>query len=351
MSETEEKENMEKLQKLVKAGPEYLEKNLELGMRYVTDSVVPAMKNVVKDVCREIEKRHKLKEPEDGKENFVIHYTSIGTLVSMLQQAAKNKQNAVKDEQKSSKDETTASLRLYDSVHFNDPDEGNYFYRHLNLPRKYDWLGGKKESHAYIASYIIPDTKRDMGDNLVFWRTYGKEGEGCSLELRIPSGRLGKVLYGPAEVQKTGKRLRSVLDSLSPLVSVSKSSLKEKIQKVREKLAETVWESLARILYLYKSEAYAYERECRFVTHKSDIEEEKIYFEYKEQNNSTPRIRHYYEDEALAIEKILSSGSSITLGPCVPYRHDVYHCLEVLKREANLHGPQIRISTIPYRKS
>lgn len=347
MSEAEE--NMEKLQKFVKAGPEYLEKNLELGMRYVTDRVVPVLKDVVKDLCHEIEERHKLDEP-GGNENFVIHYTSIGTLVSMLQQAAKNKQNAAKDEQKSSKDEKTTSLRLYDSVHFNDPDEGNYFYRHLNLPKKYDWLGGKKESHAYIASFIISDTEGDMNDNLVFWRTYGKEGEGCSLRLRIPSGRLRRVLYGAVEVQKTGKRLCSVLDSLSPLVTVSKSSLKEKIQKVREKLAETVWESLARILYLYKSEAYAYECECRFVTHKSDIEEEKICFEYKEQNNSTPRIRHYYEDEDLAIKNILPSDSSITIGPCVPYRSDVINCLEILKRRAKIYGPEIKTSKISYRK-
>lgn len=348
MSEAEE--NMEKLQKFVKAGPEYLEKNLELGMRYVTDSVVPVLKDVVKDLCCEIEERHRLNENEEKKQNFVIHYTSIGTLVSMLQQAAKNKQNAAKDEQKSSKDEKTASLRLYDSLHFNDPDEGNYFYRHLNLPKKYDWLGGKKESHAYISSFIH-DPKKDMSDELVFWRTYGRDGEGCSLKLSIPSGQLRKVLYGPAEVQKTGKRLRSVLDSLSPLVSVSKSSLKEKIQKVREELAETVWESLARILYLYKSEAYAYERECRFVIHKSDIDESKICFEYQEQNNFSARMRHYCEDEALAIKRILPSDSLITLGPCVPYRHDVCHCIEVLKRKADLHGPKIRISTITYRKS
>ena len=49
-------------------------------------------------------------------------------------------QNEAKDEQESSKDdskdEQNASLRLYDSVHFNDPDEGNYFFRNLNLPKK-----------------------------------------------------------------------------------------------------------------------------------------------------------------------------------------------------------------------
>ena len=154
---------MEKLQILVKAAPEYLAKDPKLGMEYVTDHVVPALEGVLKDLCPKIEKRHSIDRLEEG----VIHYTSINTLVSMLQQAAKNKQNAAKDEQEASKDEQNASLRLYDSVHLNDPDEGNYFYPNLNLPKKHTWLGENKESHAYIASFILPDLKRDMRSYLI----------------------------------------------------------------------------------------------------------------------------------------------------------------------------------------
>lgn len=162
---------MEKLERRVEEAKERFEKdgNFDL-VEYVTRIVIPQLKNVLKDRCRKIEERHKIK-PEDEQYIDVIHYTSINTLVSMLQQAADNKQNEAKkgqnkvqdkqdearDEQESSKDdskdEQNASLRLYDSVHFNDPDEGNYFYRNLNLPKKHDWLGEKKESHAYIASF------------------------------------------------------------------------------------------------------------------------------------------------------------------------------------------------------
>ena len=347
VNEIEEK--MERLQILVKEGREHFERTGDLDLGYVTGFVIPILKEVLQGICREIEERHKLDEAEG---DFVIHYTSIATIVSMLQNASKNKKDVSEDDQESSNDDQNASLRLYDSVHFNDPDEGNYFARHLNLPKRYDWIDKEKKdaSHAYIASFIISDNKRDMSDNLVFWRTYGREGEGCSLKLCIPSCRLRKVLYGANEVKRSGQILRSVLAILDPLVNIRKRLLKEKI---REKLAEAVWESMERIRYLYKSEAYEYENECRFVVAEPDIPDisDKVCYEYQDRNNSPARIRHYYEDEVLEIKKILPSGSLITLGPCVPHSSDVRYCLESLKRKANMYGPEIKLSEISYRKS
>ena len=67
MSNTDEK--MEKLKAQVTAGlqhfkknPEYLERNPEQGMLYVAEIVFPALKDVLKDLCREIENRHRLEE-------------------------------------------------------------------------------------------------------------------------------------------------------------------------------------------------------------------------------------------------------------------------------------------------
>ena len=340
MNETER--TMEKLEILVKAAPEYLVKDPKLGMDYVTDYVVPALEDVLKDLCPKIEKRHSIGRLEEG----VIHYTSINTLVSMLQQAAKNKQNAAKDEQESSKDEQNASLRLYDSVHLNDPDEGNYFYPNLNLPKKHTWLGENKESHAYIASFILPDLKRDMSNNLIFWPTYGKEGEGCSLQLDIPSCRLLKVLYGANHVKETRKLLLPVLNSLRPLVSIRKQLIKKKVQK---KLAEAIWRYLEKIRYLYKSKDYDHEHECRFIIPELDANKNKICFEPKKQNNYLD-VRHYYEHEALKVEKILTTDSLIMIGPCVPYPYNTSYYLKILLNKAGLPGPKIKISKIPYRK-
>ena len=361
----EREKNLEKLKTAVEGSPEYLEKSNNLALGYINWFVIPPLKEALKD-CAE---RHELAEADGGKEEVFIHYMSIATLVSMLQNAStsdEGSQNAsTSDEgsQNASTSDEGSSLRLYDSVHLNDPDEGNYFGRNLNLPKEYDWLNEKDPSqkrniqeqkdkpHAYIASFIIPDTKKDMGDNLVFWRTYGKEGEGCSLSLKVPRGQLKKVLYGAEEVKETGKLLRSVLDSLKSLVEVSEQPIGENIQK---KLAQAVWESLEGIRYLYKSEAYDYEKECRFVLLESDIlgeDKDKICFEYQEQNNSPARIRHYYENKYLKTNRLLVTGSMIMLGPCVPYPHNIRYYLEALMRKAKLFGPKVNISTISYRKS
>ena len=95
-------ERMEKLKTFVKEGREYCDRHGDLGLSYVDEIVIPALKEVLKDLCLEFEERHKIK-PEDEQYIDVIHYTSIGTLVSMLQQEAKNKQNAVKNGQNEAK--------------------------------------------------------------------------------------------------------------------------------------------------------------------------------------------------------------------------------------------------------
>ena len=333
MSQTEE--SLERLGGAVKAGRRRLDRDGDLDRGYITGIVIPLLKAVLAD---KIEEHHKIDE------TFVIHYTSIGALVSILQKAAKNKQEAMKNDQESSKNAQNASLRLYDSVHFNDPDEGNYFYRHLNLPKKYDWLDEKKETHAYVASFIIPDTARDMSDDLVFWRTYGKDGEGCSLKLKIPKGQLRKVLYGVGKVKATRKKLRPILDPIIPLIQI-------KHKEIRTQILEAVHESLGKIRYLYKSEAYRYERECRFVIPELDTEKDKIVFEESQQSDSSVSPRHYYECNALKVEKILVTDSVIRLGPCVSNVYNVTYYIERLLDKAELFGAKIELSTINYRKS
>lgn len=331
-------EKRENLENAVKAGLEYCQKESnELVITYVSESVVPPLKAVLKDVVKEIQENHMFR---DNERKFVIHYTSIAVLLDMLQS--------------SSKDEEDSSLRLYDSVHFNDPDEGKYLER--NLKKQFSWLQdqngleGPRRSHAYIASFIIPDAEKDekgMSDNLVFWRTYGHEGEGCSLFLHIPLHQLRKVLYGPDGTEQTGCTLRAVLDMLKPLVAIERQPLQ---QKIRSMLSAVVWQSLEEVRYLYKSEAYDYEKECRFVIPESAICKDNICFEYQERNNYPGIVRHYCEDKILKISTMLRSGSSITLGPRVSDADNVRYCLEILLKRKELFAPKIKISEISYRK-
>ena len=309
----------------------------------LVETVCPVLEERLKDLCLQIEERHKVSETENKKERFVIHYTNIAVLVTMLQDAAKDNQSS--------------SLRLYDSVHLNDPDEGNYLFR--TLLKEYKWLEKKQKedekknvSHAYIASFILPKEK-DMDNNLVFWRTYGQEGEGCSLSVNAPLSALREVFYGPNEesVKRTVKELQAVLKLLDPL-KIDRPLVQEAVRRI---LAETVWKSLERIRYLYKSKDYEHEHECRMVILESDIDKDKISFEYQHRNNASLRLRHYCEDESLQIKNLMKSGSKTTLGPCVPYRDNVKKCLEILKKrvEKKVDGfsLEIKTSNILYRKS
>ncbi len=345
MSRIEEK--MKCLGHLIESAEEYNEKSDDLVEAYLTHLVVPTLKEVLNDLYGRIKERHRVEErcEDDERPMKFTHYTSINTLVSMIQNTQTNK-----NQEDDSRDKKGSSLRLYDSAHFNDPDEGDYLIRTLGIQEKYKWLREGRIPHAYIASFIIPDGKKDMDDNLVFWRAYGNEGEGCSLSLHIPTNRLYKVLYGRNKVEYTATILLPILDRLDELLDEKILTRQSTRKKIQEALAGAIWSFLERIAYLYKSDAYNYENECRFIVHVSEIPEEKIHFEYGEQYGSPARIRHYYEDDDLSVSNILVTGSTIILGPRVPHPHNVEYCLNTLLRRAALYGPKIKISGIRYRK-
>ena len=345
---------LEKLKIAVNGGQEFLKQSGTLPLEYVTDSVDPPLRDTLKGLCLQIEERHKVHEAESEKGNLFIHYTSIAVLESMLQGLSEKEQKH--KERGDNEPEPPlplcgkkSSFRMYDSVHLNDPDEGNYFVRHLNLPKKYAWLGKTGATHAYIASFIIPNGMKDLSDNLVFWQTYGKEGTGCSLSLTVPRSQLQQVLYGTEQAKSTAKVLRPVLDSLGPLVKSCSPAL---CRAVREKLARTIWESLERFRYSYKSEIYEHESECRRVVLESNIGNPyEICFEDQDPANYPARIRHYYEDEDLEIKKLLATGSSVTLGPCVPRRYNVRYYLKTLMQRVGLEDVEIKFSKLQYRNS
>lgn len=117
-----------------------------------------------------------------------------------------------------------------------------------------------------------------------------------------------------------------------------------------KEIARAVWESLEKVRYLYKSSAYEYEEECRFITTSSEIDlssQQEVVFECKDRSH----IRHYYNHPTLEISRLLTTSTVITLGPCVPYRENIQHCLQVLLKRAELEYTEVRCSGIRYRKS
>ena len=106
----------------------------------------------------------------------VVHYTSAQTAFALLHGALS--------------EEPGASLRLYDSEHTNDPKEGSYFFQGLSISRRSTTgLAAATPSHAYLTSFLIPRVAEDLSDDLTFWRTYGRDGQGCSLQVWVPAER------------------------------------------------------------------------------------------------------------------------------------------------------------------
>lgn len=341
-------DKLQTLHACVQAGKERFDKRGKLNHEYVKGVVIRNLQEVLPNVCRTIEKEHVINESDPSSAKQVVHYTSVATIVSMLQACAtrkREKNNLSGKPHESSQKKQTVLWRLYDSAHFNDPVEGQYLAKILSLDKKHDWICGTDVTHAYVASFIIPrECDPNSGaDDLVFWRTYGREGEGCSLKLDIPSNKFRKVLYGPDAVAKTGQLLTPILEILDPLATVRDRS-------IRQMIREAFWHSMGTIQFLYKSEAYEYERECRVVANRRDISDDDICFEYRDEKNRNGRLRHYYEDTDLDVPQMLSSQSVITIGPCVADRDDLCRSLRVLKNRAEL-GPRINISEIPYRKT
>ena len=306
-----------------------------LARVYLERDVISLLRKALTEVTLDVQRLHEVQEDsEDGKAKCV-HYTTIGVLMQLLQ---------------SESAATTGKIRLYDSMHLNDPDEGNYLPRRISAESRFAWLADQHEflaldevdspvnEIAYLASFVAGDK---AADNLVFWRTYGREGRGCSIVCSLESKNVRKVLYGD-EVKQAIDLLRPILTAITPIVTANDES-------VAALLADTVWSSLRSILYLYKSQAYDYERERRCVLPSSEVRSEEICYEYQDKPFEMPRIRHYVERPELSFNDLLPSGSLITIGPCVPQPTHVRRRLSAIANRTLDGQPEIRPSEIPYR--
>ena len=289
---------------------------------YVEGLIRPVLTEALRHSSQSALDRHEVVESTGP----VIHYTTVRAVVSMLQ----GKLLA----------DPGASLRLYDSEHSNDPEEGRYFFRALDLPADLQWAAQPTPSHAYVTSFVIPSQDRDLSDDLPFWRTYGDDGQGCALSVAVPRSNLQKVLYGAHELKQLRAEVVPLLEAVAPIAQLTET--------ITASMRAALWEALASIRYLYKDAAYDHERECRIVVPEEDTQEECIHFDYRVQ---TGHLRRYYEQSYLDVMELLPSGTSITIGPAAPHREDLRHSLDLMKRKLKLHGLEIRTSGITYRST
>ena len=311
----------------VSAGQEHYERTGELHVGYVRDLVVPPMVTVTRKICEEIETSHQIPDDGSSSNDLVIHYTALDTAVNMLRSAGPD---------------MPSFLRLYDSGHLNDPDEGHFLQK--CFPNGPLWATDQSPSNAYVVSFILPPDRQliHCQDNLAFWRAYGRDGFGCSLTIRVPRSRLRRVIYGIDDAKSAVSALNPVTTAIIPLLRIN--------ERIREILVNAFWGASANIRFLYKSDPYQDENEVRIVIDRAETEPRAIEFETSNTGRFGTILRHYVLDMELQNETMFSSGSTITIGPCVPNGLDVQTSLRTLVQRTGLAGPSINVSQINYRR-
>ena len=301
---------------------------------HLENVIVPRLNDLVRAQFDAFNPDHKLGASQEC-EKEIIHYTSLDTLISILQRSAKKQ---------------TAYLRMYDSFHLNDPEEGKLFMRCLSQTKSSVSLPQEVNSHAYIASFIEPNDNKPVRDenNLQYWLAYGDHAKGCSIRFPVRHDRFSRVLYGKENVVRTLKNIewKPIYDFMNEITR----DLDHASQiKTHEKISETISKNFARLRFLYKVQPYDYEKECRLVIPSIDVADELVHFERVTSTALECAVRHYIESEDLLIDRVLVTGSFITLGPLVTRPDNIRYYLMNLLKKSGLSGPKVKFSKIPYQ--
>ena len=293
--------------------------------------------------------------------SHLVHYTTLGTLTSMLgvvEEAHEKYRLATPGATGVGKDHggSMGYLRLYDTFSSNDPNEGAFFVNSADAKgsfrHRYNavWrlFEDRSASPAYQTSLTHVEDAAEA-DNLVFWRTYGKEGTGCALAFPMTcfeeQTNVFRIRYGEGEVATCLDTLSELLEEYGKIPGAPDFSSMSRISELPKPLVSV----LSPLVYLYKSEAYEYEKEARIVIPFSDLEN-GLYLQGSSVAGIPVAWRHFAEVSSLQVAQLFVSESRIVLGPTVESAANVQFVLERLLLERRLYGPTVTQSTISYRR-
>lgn len=289
---------------------------------------------------------------------YLAHYTSIDALFSILSCPTKNDSQFALSTggAPETPNKNTGFLRMYDTFNSNDPNEGQFFVsssRNHNRftsqhPVLWTLIAERTRLPAYVASFRAVSRLNDV-DDLVFWRTYGNNGQGCAIVFPVSFFTADtpamQVQYGRQSVQLTLDNLSNVFNSLTSVKSLRNSTTLTRT----DSLPKYISLCLSPIPFLHKANDYKYESEVRVVAPYSDLAPKSLFCHRIHDTDSGSKLRHFANLKALHIDNILRSDSFIILGPAVTSKPNLIFVLE--KRLANLGlvGSDIIPSTIEYR--
>ena len=132
----------------------------------------------------------------------LVHYTCLDVVFSILQAPVAD-------------DDTRPGLRLYDTVHANDPEEGIVLTKHWPRNSLWGWhiepsvvdplsdtgLRISAGSPAYTLSFVQSSVGKPMYDHLPFWKEYGSRCRGCSLAIPLAILSSGQSSLAPYRVK------------------------------------------------------------------------------------------------------------------------------------------------------
>ena len=277
---------------------------------------------------------NRLSPPADSSKGYLVHYTSLNTLFSMLDRSS------------------PGYLRLYDTIHANDPSEGSFFRNHItssygccsHIPPA---ILDEDPGYAYIVSFVgMPEISE--ADNLIYWLAYGCQGYGCSIAFpyslfseKLP---LFRMHYGEDAAEETANLLISFLnlfdDNAHDFITSSSSS---NGQAVKSSLS--LFQSLQ---YFHKPVSFSYEHEYRILLFPSDSTCDPK-FVPSTTSTGMSTVRHYVNHPDLTTRSILGSGTIITIGPAVPLKSNVARTIKYLLKCHGLGGFEVGCSSISYR--
>lgn len=309
-----------------------------------------------------------LHEVDTHTVTHLVHYTSLDVLFSILQPSA-----AV--------DDNPSGLRLYDTVHANDPEEGMVVTKHWPINPVWGWnidrpdyplsdegLRVSAASPGYTLSFVQSSIQNPMFDHLPFWKEYGSHCKGCSLAIPPESLCNGQSL-GPYRVKyEPGIDIPHLYQHLSDALlkpATDFANNPEFHPDFRDTINVMLIDAMQPFRFLYKDTTYAHEEECRLVVSQPTNPESpqlEVIYEPQPTTDGATKLRHYPLEHLVPPAVLFHSDTIITLGPLVaqPFnaKSVLKHllrsfCEHVLDRGDNRssphHPPTVERSKILYR--
>lgn len=278
-------------------------------------------------------------QPEQHSGGFV-HYTSWENMLKILD--AEEAHGPV--------------FRMYNYEMANDPEEGNikpHKWRKFedsarDLCREHAVEDGETNRKRSTYGCSFSTNGKGVEDDLMFWRLYGGDGNGCSLKLGVVPRHIYRVRYmekggSGNEVPDEGDvaaRLDYLLENMKKAISRAPREYRARVCISMKRALEQVLEGY---FHLVKSDAYRHEQEWRMISVNPD--EESVRYAIGEDHI----VRRYIEGEKM--NDLLVSQSKITLGPRVQNVAVARQYVQKRVRQHGIHATVVCISSTKYRRS